>query len=144
MAFSEAHWRGFSPGTPVFSSASLVNGFSQWNKTKINTISHLTNLTAKLSLLLHTHHQHYYHCLQQLSLPLTCPAPLPPPSPPLNSTSLPSFCIPHCICLYTLWNFLFTSDLLEFCKTNKHTNKPMAVASNALENPHCVHLTQTR
>ena len=42
--------QGFSPGTPVSSPPSSVNGFSQLNKAKTNTISTLSNLTAELSL----------------------------------------------------------------------------------------------
>ena len=48
--FSEAHHQGFSPGTLVSSPSSSVNRFSQQNKTKINLISTLSNLTAELSL----------------------------------------------------------------------------------------------
>ena len=50
MAFSEAHHQGFSPSNLVSSRPSLVNGFSQYNKAKINPFSALSNLTAELSL----------------------------------------------------------------------------------------------
>ena len=51
MAFSEARRQGFSPGTPIFSPPSSVNGSA--NKIKlnlINAISTLSNLMAELSL----------------------------------------------------------------------------------------------
>ena len=50
MAFSEARRQGFSPGTPVSSPPSSVNGSANKNKAKINAIKTLTNLIAELSL----------------------------------------------------------------------------------------------
>ena len=50
LKFSEARRWGFSPGTPLFSPPSLVNGFSQQNKAKINASSTLSNLIVELSL----------------------------------------------------------------------------------------------
>ena len=43
MAFSEAIYQGFSPGTPVSSRLSSVNRFIQSNKAQINAISALSN-----------------------------------------------------------------------------------------------------
>ena len=50
MAFSEARRQGFSPGTPVSSSPSSVNGSANKIKAQINAISTLSNIIAELSL----------------------------------------------------------------------------------------------
>ena len=50
MAFSEACRQGFSPGTPVSSLLSSVNGSANKKKAQINAISTLSNVIAEPSL----------------------------------------------------------------------------------------------
>ena len=62
MAFSEARCQGFSPGTPVTSPPSSVNGSANKIKAQINVISTLSNLIAELSLRLMWHVTRHVAC----------------------------------------------------------------------------------
>ena len=67
MAFSEACYLGFSPGTPVSSPSSLVNGLTPKNKAKIDAILTVEFSSRAVSL----YHNYNWNLVAELSLCIT-------------------------------------------------------------------------